>query len=159
MIIFPSYDCSFESNKNPEEIYTILKSVVEPQKSYFFHVERAEFIGEVSSRGFKIYKNIGYRNSFLPVIRGSVEVRENKTEVVIKMRMHRFITAFITLWLCGVGLFLILGIMDAFKEGTTEALSLLSVPAGIIVFEQILSRLCFYIPAKNSIRRLEELLR
>lgn len=59
----------------------------------------APYTGTISESGFKIYRIIHYRNSFLPVIRGQFESSSDETLVHITMRLHPFVIAFLIFWL------------------------------------------------------------
>jgi hypothetical protein len=57
-----------------------------------------KFIGDVSKKGFKIVRNIAYRNTFMPIISGSFTSLQNGTLVMIRMRMHIFAIFFAIIW-------------------------------------------------------------
>ena len=158
MKILPSLNYSFTTDKTPEEIYADLNSVTKSPKVEIFHRVDGEFIGKVSISGFRIRSNIKYRNSFLPIIKGSVKAGENGSEVIIKMRMHPFVSVFLTIWLGGVFFAFFMGILYAFVEGIFPALPILLTTIIMIAFEQILTKLAFFIPARKSVQRIRELL-
>jgi hypothetical protein len=57
------------------------------------------FEGTIGRRRFKIMRVIGYRNSFLPVIVGSVEPTASGCRVRLVMRLHAFVATFMLLWM------------------------------------------------------------
>jgi len=59
------------------------------------------FSGNVSDSGFKIRRAVEYQNSFSPIIIGSVASHNEHCILMIKMRMHYFVMAFMLVWLTG----------------------------------------------------------
>ncbi len=61
------------------------------------------FVGEVADNSFRLRRNIGYRNSFLPRIRGRMISTATGTRVDVLMFMHPLVFIFMLFWLVGVG--------------------------------------------------------
>jgi hypothetical protein len=57
-----------------------------------------DFRGEIDGTSFKIWRNIHYRNSFLPVLHGSFEQRPDGTRISVRMGLHLFVIAFLAVW-------------------------------------------------------------
>ena len=170
--IFPRLEYSIDSTKSPEDIYTILNSVTAPKKmlfSYLSYPDNIEFIGEVNSSDFKIVsKPKPYvRNSFTPVILGTIRAAKGLTVIDIRMRLYLFVQVFETIWYGGAGITLLVGLFAAFAEvagrtGTKLTVFSLAVIFYAVVFwgfGQALTRIGFYFPAKRAIERLDELLK
>jgi hypothetical protein len=68
------------------------------------------FEGTVGERAFKIQRIVGYRNSFLPVVRGTIRPAAGGSEIEITMRMQMPVIVFMLLWFGLLGAFLILGV-------------------------------------------------
>ena len=158
--IFPRLEYSIDSTKSPENIYTILNSVTAPKKMLFSYPDNIEFIGEVNPSGFKIVsKPKPYvRNSFIPVIVGTIRTERGQTVIDIKMRLYLFVQIFLTIWFGGAGLGVLAGLLVVFTEGMS-GVSVLFATVAFFAFGQGLARTGFYFPAKNARRRLEELLK
>jgi hypothetical protein len=62
------------STKNPWEVEAAMRAAVEPKRFFGFGAASRPFEGEVGDRMFDVQRAIGYRNSFLPQIRGSITV-------------------------------------------------------------------------------------
>src|SRR5665213_3260484 len=58
------------------------------------------FLGSVENLTFKIRRNIQYRNSFLPIIRGKVIPTPTGSTVNVFMYMHPFSFVFMLFWFC-----------------------------------------------------------
>jgi hypothetical protein len=93
----------------------------EPKFSTFSRNYSKPYTGEINSTTFTMTRNINYRNSFLPVIKGQIIPFLGQTQVDIKMRPTIFASIFISFWL---------GIVTLFCIGT--------LIAGLLRFRQIL---------------------
>jgi hypothetical protein len=70
-----------------------------PRIRFGFSRNRALYQGSVSEGGFKITRIINYRNSFLPIIRGSFTQQLDGTTIIhITMGLHPFVMAFLGFW-------------------------------------------------------------
>ncbi len=109
------------------------------------------FIGRVEGNTFRFRRDIDYRNSFLPQIRGVVTRGPGGTVLRVSMRLHPFVAVFLTLWLAGVGAGL------AFAVSRMKQVSVgVVVPAGMFVFGLGLAYFGFYPEARKARRILEE---
>jgi hypothetical protein len=72
-----------------------------------------KFKGDIQESSFKIYRNIGYRNSGLPVLCGELEEIEGGTKIKVEMRLHRFVQLFLGFWVVMQLSFLVRG-MESF---------------------------------------------
>jgi len=61
------------------------------------------FVGYVKEDSFSLKRNIRYRNSFLPLIRGRIVSTETGTQVKVTMFMHPVVAVFMAFWLWFVG--------------------------------------------------------
>src|SRR5215469_5375353 len=52
------------------------------------------FIGGVEGNSFKLYRDIRYRNSFLPRIRGHVRAYRDGTNIDVTMHLHPVVLVF-----------------------------------------------------------------
>ncbi|MEK6348782.1 MAG: hypothetical protein V4764_14960 [Burkholderia sp.] len=58
----------------------------------------AKFVGKVGDHSFKLRPNIKHRNSFLPMISGSVVEEMAERRVKISMGIHPFVMLFLVIW-------------------------------------------------------------
>lgn len=77
-----------------------LDAQIEAPKAIRWNFSRnhTPYEGTIDSSGFKIYRIIHYRNSFLPNIRGRFKALPDKTVIRITMTLHPFVTAFLIFW-------------------------------------------------------------
>lgn len=151
---------SIDSAKSPEDINTILNSVTAPKKMLFQYPDNIEFMGEVKPSDFKIVckpKPL-VKNSFIPVIVGTIRIEKGMSVIDIKLRLHLLVQIFLTIWFGGAGIGILAGLLAVFTEGM-NGVSMLFATVAFFAFGQAFVRTGFYFPAKNARRRLEELLK
>nr|WP_295876878.1 hypothetical protein [uncultured Chitinophaga sp.] len=152
---------------SPEEIKTLLEANVEP-KGYNLHIRIGWFQpkgakpyqGAVSVNGFFISRIIGYRNSFLPEIRGEVSHEVVHTAVKINMQLTLFVRIFMVLWFGAVvvGLVLCVGAMINGSRAGEKFESFLLVPFPMLIFGYLMVTLSFGYEVNKSKKFLRDLL-
>lgn len=60
------------------------------------------FEGEMTASGFEVRRILGYRNSFVPVVRGEIESAGAMSRITITMRPLIIVIAFCALWCAAV---------------------------------------------------------
>jgi hypothetical protein len=109
------------------------------------------FVGSVKNGTFQIYRNIRYRNSFLPQVQGRIVAEGNGSHIEVSMSTHPFVMLFMALWpsLAGIGALVSISAL--------QASSLALIPPLMFVFG-ILLMLIGFIPeaimAKNMLTSL-----
>ncbi len=83
-----------------EEAVAILSSNVIERRFRWTYSDVGQFEGVVSIDGFHINRVIGYRNSWLPFLRGSFKAVEGGTQVTVRMTVHPLVWVISTLY-CG----------------------------------------------------------
>lgn len=153
--LFPYLEEQINSEKSPEDIYMVLKSVTDSRKTVLFTNE--EFIGQVYPLGFRIYPKVNGRNSFRPILTGKMTKNERGTTIDITLQMHIITRVFLLIWFGMVCFFFLCGILVVFTGGL-EGITLILVSLGFVIFGQILMRCGFYGSAGKALKRLRELL-
>src|SRR5919109_98213 len=89
-----------------EEVLKRLENAIEP-KRYFrlFGASTKPYQGKVEGSHFEMSRIIGYRNSFLPMIKGDVQSETSGCSVYLTMHPHIVVTVFMIFWLGAVGFF------------------------------------------------------
>lgn len=118
--------------------------------------------GKMTNDSFEISRVINYRNSFLPIIKGSIDTYLGKTRITIKMRMAMFVMVFMLFWLGIVGLvclgILIMGIIQ-FREALQQGFSpVILIPFGMFLFGSLLVSFGFKAESKKAKTFLNDLL-
>lgn len=99
MKILPYEKYSLKCNCNREKIVEILQKNTDVKRPFIKFKDSKKFWGKVKLDSFKIERQISYRNSFLPIIKGKIIENEEKTIIEIKMRMHILVEIFMIIWL------------------------------------------------------------
>jgi len=109
------------------------------------------FDGSVTGRTFRLVRVIGYRNSFLPVIRGRIsDSPHGGTTVRVRMTLHLVTALFMAAWLGFVGAGVAwssLGDLDNIDPHTSLLL-------GMMLFGVLLPVVGFYPEARKAERLL-----
>ena len=92
-----------ETKKSKDEILQIIRDNTYIRISVFgFSEGNTYFEGKVCENSFKICRCIQYRNSFLPLIIGTIEAHEYGSTINIRMRMAIPVIVFLVIWFTGV---------------------------------------------------------
>lgn len=158
--ILPYLEHTISTTKSPQEIHDILQSVTSFQSGVVLSTP-GEFIGKINQYDFKIMRNINYRNSFLPVIKGAIKKGEGAYVVALEMQLHLLTYILLIGWfvLSGVSFLIaiMIGILSLITFKPIDVMMFLWT-GGFIAWGQIMSRWGFFFQAKKDIERLEELL-
>jgi hypothetical protein len=97
-------DVPFERHVVTERIQSVVREEP-PLRQWFSSREPVgvPFIGCVRDESFKLRRDIRYRNSFLPRLRGRIVPTPTGTRVSVTMFLHPFVALFMVFWLGGVG--------------------------------------------------------
>jgi len=143
-----------ETNKSKDEILQIIRDNAYIKTSVFdFPKGDKYFEGSVSENSFKICRCIHYRNSFLPLIIGTIEANEYGSTINIRMRMAIPVIVFLVIWFTGV----LVGCLIVPFAGFPMPTAL--VPYIMLVFGILLAIIPNKIEAKKAREKLEELLK
>ena len=100
--LLPYREIALSSPLKPEEALGRLAAAIRPLKRGIFRFRLAtdgKFHGSVSGNHFEITRDIGYRNGFLPFIRGTILPSGDGSLVNVQMEMHRAANCFMMFWL------------------------------------------------------------
>ena len=147
-------------SKPPEDVLRILRANTSARPpSLWFPSDAVEsFHGTITGNNFRIQRNIHYRNSFLPVIRGRVDATESGSEIRLEMSLHPVVKAFLAVWFAFVGLDCLATLFG------TIAGDPIPLPAhfgawGMLLFGILLAVVPFRIEAQKARQELESVLR
>ncbi|MDY7021070.1 MAG: hypothetical protein SWJ54_06865, partial [Cyanobacteriota bacterium] len=100
MRLLPSEKFTLRTPDSLSKVIERLEAKIEAPKTFRWSFSRnhAPYAGTISEDGFKIYRIIHYRNSFLPIIRGEFQSFTDETQVHITMSLHPFVLAFLIFW-------------------------------------------------------------
>lgn len=150
MNLYPKDTFEVDTTMPATEIVSALDAEVEPPKWFRWQSSSGKkFRGKFSIDGFKIMRIINYRNSFLPVIKGTVNPTMSGSRISVTMRLHWLVAIFMLFWFGGVSTGLVTFLV-AEVSGKTEPLPMLLVPLGMLLFGIVLTYGCFWWEAKKT---------
>ena len=159
MKILPSMTEEYSSNMMPEELAERMAQFVEPRRFWtrsLFRGERSKsFEGEVSATTFNIRPIIRYRNSFIPIIKGTISPAENGSKIKLEMNLHPFVKYFVTMWLGMVGMGFFAISISMIESSSFSPIFLF--PIGMWFFGYFLAKKGFDYESKPALRTLESI--
>jgi hypothetical protein len=130
------------SNK---DIVDRLRRNTEIKRWFRFSCIHKEFEGEIDESNFSISRIIGYRNSFLDVLKGHIEGSSRGTIVRVRMLPDLFAIVFMMLWFGGIGTFPCLALLSNPKAAVPGMIG----PAVMLFLVGILMNWSFWPEAKT----------
>ncbi len=144
MLLLPYEHFIITTRLTPEVVARKLGQIVGPEPAYSIFNPRPytgkEFSGEISDGKFKMHRNINYRNSFRPEIKGTISKDYNGTKIEVRMTLHIIVIIFLVVFLGFSGLlaFAILpAITNAIKSNDFNYQNF--IPAIMFVFACIIT--------------------
>jgi hypothetical protein len=96
---FPAERFVIEAQAAPDEVRERLAGAVAPRHRASLRRPGAAFTGTVGANSFDLRRVLGYRNSFVPTVRGSYASGIAGTRVEVRLRMFPAVAVFMTVWL------------------------------------------------------------
>jgi hypothetical protein len=165
LLAFPFQRLSLETPLPLADAVERLEENVEPRRVWRFSPPQRDFQGVVSAAAFKISRITQYRNSFLPIIAGTIQPRvEGGTRVAITMRMRWSVIAFVITWegiLVAILTVILLGLHwggGAITKPQAGHQGLSALIIGMVIFGYGLSALSFNIEARRARQILSAIL-
>ena len=116
-----------------EEVLKRLDEAIEPKRHFrLFQPGTKPYQGSIEGSHFEVSRIIGYRNSFLPIIKGDVQSEISGCSVHITMHPYLPVIAFMLIWLGFVG-FAFLFFLYLLVSSSTD-LSVGFIPGGMFLF-------------------------
>ena len=161
MKLLPLENITFKTQLPSDEVISRLDGLVEPEKglrfSLFNSASTKPYEGQIYGQTFRMKRIIGYRNSFLPRIKGVVSTDYDGTTIRVTMRLHVVVLVFLCFWCGFIGL-VCLGILSRLSDDAEGKLVDL-VPFGMLGFAYALTMVAFKmesIRAKKVLQRAFE---
>jgi hypothetical protein len=120
------YRFQLQSHLDTQAVLECIRSLVRQRPGFgesikesfgFRSDESPPFIGTVDGDHFSLYRDIRYRNSFLPRIRGRVSSALGGTNIDVVMYLHPFVLLFMLFWLG----FMAFGAVSTFRHSKGAA--------------------------------------
>ncbi len=167
--LLPVEKYTFLTNLSEEEALMRLRKIIgNPDRRFQFSfmgidlrqhsTSSFDYEGTMPGNTFKISRVIRYRNSFLPVIQGTVSTFVNKTEIRISMKMPLFVRIFMIIWLSLTGIPAILILLATFialmRLNFHAIHPMMFIPVGMFLFGYCLMLFAFKAEARKSKKEL-----
>jgi hypothetical protein len=103
MKLLPQKEIIYKSPLNTEEAIERITLAVIPTRSLEYrlpaNMAKRRYSGDAYGPVFKIQRTIGYRNSFLPQITGTIKEDGTGSVITVDMQMHNFVHIFIVVFM------------------------------------------------------------
>lgn len=137
MKYLPYENITYRTKLDVEEVFKRLNEIIEPVQGVRMPVifgggDHKPYEGSIKGMSFKISRVIGYRNSFLPVIKGVVEKDNRGVKVHVKMGLT--IMDWVSTLIVYVGLMFIANFMFIFNVMNSQVLILIFVGVPIFIY-------------------------
>ena len=139
-----------------------ISEVTEPYQAMRLKNQKA-YQGSVNQRSFNIIRILGYRNSYAPLITGTLidSNDDANTKLSITMQLRHFVFVSSCIWFSGVLLFLGIAVIQIANDPsaiiTKDSLSF-AIPLGMLLFGYATVIFSFNFESSKSKRFITELL-
>ena len=96
-----TYTTLLSENEICNRINCLTKASRAFRSKYYPEIKISEYEGEVIGATFDLRRAIWYRNSFLPLMSGTIETTVTGTILKVKMQMHLAVMIFMCIWFAG----------------------------------------------------------
>lgn len=159
MKFLPYEHTTYKTRLKPAEVTERLMKITEPKKvirsAYFGSKSGKQYEGEIGLNSFTITRIIGYRNSFLPRIKGRVETDVEGACIRLTMHLPVFVGVFIGFWCAAVGFACVVVLTRSIQLGVFHAYGL--IPFAMLLFAYGLTMGAFLYETKRSKNDLSQL--
>jgi hypothetical protein len=149
MKLWPSESLAVETSLTPDVVYRLLAESTEPRKTFRMVRDHRVFQGVVTPRKFEISRIIHYRNSFLPLISGSIHPSPIGTRLMIRIALNPIGGGLAVLWL-GFLAVVSLGFVVAFLSGHANVDLRFLTPLWMFIGFVVLVLGAFWFEAKKA---------
>jgi hypothetical protein len=146
--LIPSRTFDIGTSWSPNVAAIELKKAIDPARPPFGGSGDAPFTGEVRGAwAFEFSRRIGYRNSFLPMIRVVVKPSyRGGSRLHVRMQLHPLVGVFVALWMAGAVIGALVGLGVLLLRGEPLGLAVLALP----LFGAAILGIPFALEAKKS---------
>lgn len=151
---------------SPQEVHNRIAANIEPKAGIRLSLiprnASKPYEGQIYNNQFTINRIIDYKNSFLPIIKGSISTYLGQTQIAITMKPYTFVLIFMGVWMGGI-MIACLGISIAVATKANgffdNKLSfLIFVPFIMLLFGALLTHFAFKMESKKARSFLANLL-
>ena len=157
MKLFPSQEATLYSVLPKAEVLDRLQYNVQPEYMGFTDKDypAKRFEGHIEGDSFTLKRVVDYRNSFLPVIRGSLSELPRGTRVNLTLKPMRRIAIIMRLWFGAAVLVLIITIIASLTDGGSVIAVI--IPLIMLAVGVALQHICFNTESERAIDELRSI--
>ncbi len=89
-----TYNSPLSENEIRNRLNCLTRAANAFKVKYYPNIKISGYNGELRGNKFDLARAIAYRNSFLPMISGTISVQPTGTKIEIKMRLHTLVMVF-----------------------------------------------------------------
>ena len=158
MTFLPIEDLHYDSPLTPVQIQERITASIEPKQMLRFRKKKDSkpYEGHISGDNFEINRIIGYRNSFLPQIKGNIQAAASGAVVEVKMRLSIFVYIFLAFWCGSLGIFFMTFLVSNILKEQFDPV--IFIPLGMILFAYLMVTGGFKYEAKIAKKDLRKIL-
>jgi len=156
MRLLPYRRVELQSPLPVTSVIQALSEAVEAPRSSWLDLGSRPFEGTVTRNEFRIYRVIGYRNSFRPRISGTVSPDGHGSRISVTMQLHEAVAVFMVIWL-GIVFWVCVAFFTAVLEGSASFEPPLLIAPGMLVFGWLLCLGGFGFEARKAERLITSL--
>jgi hypothetical protein len=137
----------------------LAENTARPKFSMFGARPTTPFLGQVGQGSFSIMRNINYRNSFLPVLRGRIVPSGGTTRIELRLRLRTPVLVFYVIWMSfAVGVATVITVVGIMNwNGIHDFKPPMLIPYVLVVFGYALGAGGFAMERGKSLEALKQL--
>ena len=161
-LFLPFDDYLLSTHLSGMEVRHRLEDNIEPRRrpSLFggYGVRSKPYEGTLTGDTFEMSRIIGYRNSFLPLIKGEIFSVAGWTQVRIRMQPELSVRIFMVIWFAGVGLACVFILFSLVVSAGSQFSGGALIPFGMLLFGYALLTGAYRAESQTSKKFLAKLL-
>lgn len=165
MRLLPYERFVIKTHLDPNSVLSKIEGITETTSriSLFSTEERKPYWGKFKDNRFNINRRIHFRNSFLPVIKGRVNLDVNGSIIMVTMQLEILVIIVLCIWFGGIlysfpRLFIELYELVRSGKFSTVNMAGFALPLGLLLFGYLVVMIAFKYEAMNSKAVLTNLL-
>lgn len=130
MGLFDTKTYNLDTNDSIDIVLSQLRKNVDKERFFRFDNNfEKPFKGTILENKFKIQRLSRYRNSWIPIIEGTISSKSYGTNIKVKMTAHPIVQIFMTIWI----LLLIGFVFMIFISSIKSSIALIGLPVLIVI--------------------------
>lgn len=130
MGLFDTKTYNIDTNDSIDTVFSQLRKNVDKERFFRFDNDYDKpFKGIIIGNKFKIQRLSRFRNSWIPIIEGTISSRSYGTNIKVKMTSHPIVQIFMTIWILLLIGFVFMVLLSSIKS----RIALIALPVLIVI--------------------------